>query len=72
MSNPHIHMKDTGYSTDWYFQVYQDQLAFGPTFATAVKTDKNGNMTVPGTVTVGNKVTMQYNSTTESLDFTFA
>ena len=48
MANPHIHMKDTGYSTDWYFQAYQDQLAFGPTFATAVKTDKNGNMTVPG------------------------
>lgn len=72
MSNPHIHMKDTEYSTDWYFQAHQDQLAFGPTFATAVKTDKNGNMTVPGTVTVGNKVTMQYNSSTESLDFTFA
>lgn len=50
MANPHIHMKDTGYSTDWYFQAYQDQLAFGPTFATAVKTDKNGNMTVPGSV----------------------
>lgn len=48
MDNPHIHMKDTGYSTDWYFQAYQDQLAFGPTFANAVKTDKNGNMTVPG------------------------
>lgn len=48
MANPHIHMKDTGYSTDWYFQAYQDQLAFGPTFANAVKTDKNGNMTVPG------------------------
>jgi hypothetical protein len=24
MSNPHIHMKDTAYSTNWYFQAYQD------------------------------------------------
>lgn len=53
MANPHIHMKDTGYSTDWYFQAYQDQLAFGPTFASAVKTDKTGNMTVPGSINAG-------------------
>lgn len=71
MSNPHIHMKDTGYSTDWYFQAYQDQLAFGPTFATAVKTDKTGNMTVPGTVTVENKVKLDYDSTNECLNFVF-
>ena len=147
MSNPHIEMKDTAYNTLWYFQAYQDQLAFGPTFASAVKTDKTGNMTVPGIVKgnvfksddstsaikpsdsneinfgsntnyiyfgydnrigsagvvdtyqfgrsnglsgatdgdiicgsvsmgryakIANKVTMQYNSTTESLDFVFA
>lgn len=71
MSNPHIHMKDTGYSTDWYFQAYQDQLAFGPTFDTAVKTDKTGNMTVPGTVTVENKVKLDYDSTNECLNFVF-
>lgn len=71
MSNPHIHMKDTDYSTDWYFQAYQDQLAFGPTFATAVKTDKSGNMTVPGTVTVENKVKFDYDSTNECLNFVF-
>ena len=71
MSNPHIHMKDTGYSTDWYFQAYQDQLAFGPTFDTAVKTDKSGNMTVPGTVTVENKVKFDYDSTNECLNFVF-
>lgn len=71
MSNPHIHMKDTGYTTDWYFQAYQDQLAFGPTFASAVKTDKTGNMTVPGTVTVENKVKLDYDSTNECLNFVF-
>mgnify|MGYP003559934458 CR=1 FL=1 len=71
MSNPHIHMKDTGYSTDWYFQAHQDQLAFGPTFDTAVKTDKTGNMTVPGTVTVENKVKLDYDSTNECLNFVF-
>ena len=71
MANPHIHMKDTGYSTDWYFQAYQDQLAFGPTFNTAVKTDKSGNMTVPGTVTVDNKVKLDYDATSECLNFVF-
>ena len=71
MSNPHIHMKDTGYSTDWYFQAYQDQLAFGPTFDRAVKTDKTGNMTVPGTVTIENKVKLDYDSTSECLNFVF-
>lgn len=71
MSNPHIHMKDTGYTTDWYFQAYQDQLAFGPTFATAVKTDKSGNMAVPGTVTVENKIKLDYDSTSECLNFVF-
>lgn len=50
MSNPHLHMKDTGYNTNWYFQAYQDTLAFGPTYADAVKTDKTGNMWTPGTI----------------------
>ena len=50
MSNPHLHMKDTAYDTNWYFQAYQDTLAFGPTYADAVKTDKSGNMWTPGTI----------------------
>ena len=44
-------------------------------YATLVRTatllDANGNTTFPGSVTTGNKVTMQYNSTSESLDFIF-
>ena len=49
--NPYLSMVDTQTGTDgttWYFQVYQNHLAFGPTYANAVKVDKNGNMTVPG------------------------
>lgn len=38
---------------------------------TATLLDASGNTTFPGSVTTGNKVTMQYNSTSESLDFIF-
>ena len=48
--NPYLELKDNAYDTIWYIQAYQDTIAFGPTYANAVKTDKNGNMTVPGTV----------------------
>ena len=71
MSNPHLEMKDTAYDTKWYFQAYQDQLAFGPTFEKAVKTDKNGNMTVPGTVSVLGKFKLDYDSTNECINFVF-
>ena len=44
-------------------------------YATLVRTatllDANGNTTFPGSVTTGGKVTLQYNSTSESLDFIF-
>lgn len=49
-SNPYLEFKDSSYDTVWYVQASQDTIAFGPTYANAVKTDKNGNMTVPGTV----------------------
>lgn len=49
-NNPYLELKDSAYDTVWYVQAYQDTIAFGPTYANAVKTDKNGNMTVPGTV----------------------
>ena len=71
-SNPYVGFKDTGYSTMWYMQAYQDQFGFGPSWTNAVKSDKNGNMAVPGTVKVGNAVTLQYNSTNECLNFIFA
>lgn len=48
--NPYLELKDNAYDTIWYIQAYQDTIAFGPTYVSAVKTDKNGNMTVPGTV----------------------
>ena len=70
-SNPYVHFKDTAYSTDWYIQAYQDQYGFGTTWSTAVKSDKNGNMTVVGTATIGNKVKLQYDSTNECLNFSF-
>ena len=38
---------------------------------TATLLDASGNTTFPGSVTTGNKVKMQYNSTSESLDFIF-
>lgn len=77
MSNPHVHFKDTEYTTDWYIQAYQDGFGFGTTWTTAFKSDKNGNTTtvgnatVAGNVTVGNKVTLQYDSTNECLNFVF-
>ena len=71
-ANPYVGFKDTGYSTMWYMQAYQDQFGFGPSWTNAVKSDKNGNMTVPGTVKVGNAVTLQYNTTNECLNFVFA
>ena len=77
MSNPHVHFKDTGYATDWYIQAYEDQFGFGTTWATAFKSDKNGNTTtvgnhkVSGNVVVGNKATLQYDSTNECLNFVF-
>ena len=49
-SNPYLELKDSSYDTIWYIQAYQDTITFGPTYASAVKTDKNGNMTAPGTV----------------------
>ena len=38
---------------------------------TATLLDASGNTFFPGSITTGNKVTMQYNSTSESLDFIF-
>ena len=70
-SNPYVHFKDTAYSTDWYIQAYQDQYGFGTTWSTAIKSDKNGNMTVVGTATIGNKVKLQYDSANECLNFSF-
>lgn len=71
VSNPYVHFRDTGYSTDWYVQAYQDYFYIGPTSSSAVRVDKNGNLMSPGTVKVGNAVTLQYNSTDKSLDFIF-
>jgi len=70
-SNPYVHFKDTGYSTDWYVQAYQDYFYVGATSSSAVRVDKNGNLMSPGTVKIGNAVTLQYNSTDKSLDFIF-
>ena len=38
---------------------------------TATLLDASGNTSFPGSITTGNKVTMKYNSTSESLDFIF-
>ena len=38
---------------------------------TATLLDASGNTSFPGSVTVGDKVQMKYNSTSESLDFIF-
>jgi hypothetical protein len=54
MSNPHIHFKDTGYTTNWYLQAYQDTMALGPTYASALKIDKEGNTTAPGYMKASN------------------
>ena len=39
--------------------------------ATATLLDASNNTVLPGSMTVGNKVTMKYNATSESLDFIF-
>lgn len=49
-SNPYVHFLDTGYSTNWYIQAYQDQFGFGTSWATAFRSDKNGNVTSAGYV----------------------
>lgn len=54
MSNPHIHFKDTGYTTNWYLQAYQDTMALGPTYASALKIDKDGNTSTPGYMKANN------------------
>ena len=51
--------------------VRQYSGAYATLNRTATLLDANGNTSFPGSVTTGNKVTMQYNSTSESLDFIF-
>ena len=70
-ANPYVEFLDTGYSTVWYVQAYLDQFGFGPSWTNAIKSDKTGNMTVPGTVKVGNAVTLKYDSTKKCLNFSF-
>jgi hypothetical protein len=51
--------------------VRQYSGAYSTITRTATLLDGSGNTTFPGSVTTGNKVKMQYNSTSESLDFIF-
>ena len=69
--NPYVEFKDNAYDTIWYVQAYQDNISFGPTYAKAVKTDKSGNMSVPGTVTVEDKVKLDYDAANQCLNFVF-
>jgi len=51
-TNPYLAIKqDSG--TQYYLQVYQDKVYFGPTYTKAMSIDANGNVTTTGSSTAG-------------------
>lgn len=54
-SNPYLAIKqDSG--TQYYLQVYQDKVYFGPTYTKAMSIDANGNVATTGSSTAGSFV----------------
>lgn len=57
-SNPYVKFTDTANGNQvYYIQGYQGKFAFGPTFSSAVQTDVNGNMTLPGSASLTPRAT---------------